>query len=610
MAGSFCCSASGVADLLVPPWVSPVWSAMVVVEVLGLSRLRTVGDAGGDAVAFSGTQTCRRPNTVDVVEKDRAWLADTAWVVRVACLLCNWSRVNSTLYPVTCKSCNELTPLCEQPCLSPLPMDMDCSPLSPILFSDVDMDILTDSSPTPPSYYHTPLNAILSVPPLHYKTLSVWKTFSQEQPTTWHSSEFAVPTMLYSPSFNAGTHTHWAAARRDNFASVASKPPVDWKPHTYHPWPFDATKDRIQDTSEAHWQGRPHHADIPHSASVATLVDEFERSLTLVIPSSGTDPIYRQRATSVRILPDHPVCPPPPQRESVGESIEPTLHLDNTPPPRFERESTAPLEQGNGQPSPPFEREEAEPFEQDKYRTCFPDLADQPRPLLDTASPTYTFPEPHAIPRAAPHVRPRPPTPPPSRRPSKSTYRSTDTTCHRAITTTINLAELPVAQVSVQASKRKQLQPNLGAGRALRQPSRCPQVLGDDGLELYGSGSGWEMPSSPKTALGLVLRSPTAARCSRRRRKVKVEEEEGGQYSPERRARLKQTRFAVPDPEDEGGESGRASPPERPRWTVTRASDSTRPMRGPGPLRSILRNKPAPYDKATTRHVERRATVP
>jgi len=82
--------------------------------------------------------------------------------------------------------------------------------------------------------------------------------------------------------------------------------------------------------------------------------------------------------------------------------------------------------------------------------------------------------------------------------------------------------------------------------------------------------------------------------------------DEGEHRRPERCVRTKRTRFIVPDSEDEREQDVKASPPRR-----TGSNNGTERAGGPGPLRSILRNKNAmPYDRALGRRRVRRASVP
>ncbi|KAF8551600.1 hypothetical protein OG21DRAFT_1512578 [Imleria badia] len=244
--------------------------------------------------------------------------------------------------------------------------------------------------------------------------------------------------------------------------------------------------------------------------------------------------------------------------EELDKSLAYLLNLLDTP-----------REQNNDRPPSPFEREATEPLEQDDDQR----LAS----LLDLADPA-------SLPT------PRPPTPPPSRRPSKLTRHN----FRLAPSTKTDHAELPVAQASVQAGKGAQLHPHQGAAWTPRpSPSRA-RVAGDEDDEEVGrGGSAWGV--GRRTALGLVSRTPPTTRA----RKQKGEEEA-------RRVRTKRTRFV----EDKGEKDGATSPAVRVRRTGS--NDDSKRAGGPGPLRSILRNKHAmPYDKTMVRHAgRRRASVP
>jgi len=473
---------------------------------------------------------------------------------------------------------------------------MDCPSISPILLSDMDMDILTDTLPPPWTQWNT-ISEHVPVPPFPHNTFapdSIWKTPVQEPPppTTQYNSGFAAPN---APSF-------------DRFVCAAPEPPA---PPIYHPCPLYAMSDRIQDTAKV-----PRRITTPHPSSIATLLDEFERSLMLVAdesPSFETDnqSDYNRhfKLTPPRIIEDerrihlprtndslatlalarsddHPDDPHPFEMEVIeplgeGQVQIPACFLTLHEPPSlpFKRESTA---QPPGDP-PPFERKPNVPLKKGPP-ACFLDLAGRPQPPVDQApSPTYTQPASPRAPRAShPLTRPRPPTP---RHNTRTTYPSA---LRLASTSKTDRAELPVAQASVPAGKSTQLPP----------PFRA-EALGDDELGGDGGRSGWGVPLGRRTPLGASLRAPAPVQCSRRRRE-EAEEGEG----KARRVHTKRTRFVVPGTEDEGDEDARASPGAHPRWT---SADSTRRTSGPGPLRSILRNKHAtPYDDAMVR----RASVP
>lgn len=459
---------------------------------------------------------------------------------------------------------------------------MDCSPLSPMLLTDVDMDILTDTPPTPPPW--TQWNAgCHPPPPFRHSTfapppsVSIWHT-PVPPSGTWQNAGFAP---LHAASF----HAHWDAAT----------PPE---------CPLNSNLVPYTHTPEIHRQQPPHRASSTyHPTSVATLVNAFERSLTLAMPSSGTDTqsdperdCERTLAHVIEDIPqtnesdvplatldpphakDRPDDSPPVQRDptdSLGEELDKSLayflNLLNAP---LERESTTPIEQGKDQPPPPFERETTEPLEQDEDRLSVPilDLTDPPPVSLPT---------------------PRAPTPPRSRRPSKLTRHNT----HLVLTTKGDHTALPAAQASVQAGKDAQPQPHQGAAWALLPPHRQVQMPGDDDDDEVG-GSGSARGLMRRTALGLVSRTPPTLRSSRRPRKP-----EG--VAEARRVRTKRTRFV-----EEAEEGDGTSPAARMRRTGS--NDESRRPSGPGPLRSILRNKHAmPYDKTMVRHAgRRRASVP
>jgi hypothetical protein len=501
-----------------------------------------------------------------------------------------------------------------------------------MLLSDVDMEILTDTSPASPwTQWNSIPEYYIPLPPFHHNAFvapppdSIWKTPVEEPPATRYSSGFDAPN---APSFHAAALAHWDAASNDGFAAAPeyfSNPnPL---PPAHHPCPLYAMSDRIQEAAEMHWQEPPHRVATPHPSSIATLLDEFERSLTLVAdepPSfeadNRSDYNRHLKLTPARIIndelqihplrpndssaplatldpgrsDDHPDNPYPFERKATellgeGQDHTPACFLNLHEP--FEQESTA---QPPGDP-PLFEKEPNIPLK--KGETYPPaDLADQP-PLDLVPFPTYTVPGPPAIPRASrahPFTCPRPPTPPPSRRPPRSPPRHNTRTTHLGIhrpatTSKIDRAELPVAQASVQAGKSAQ-QPRLGAARAPRPPPCRAQALGDDEVGGVGGGTGWGVLPGRRTALGAALRAPVPVR----RRREEADDEEG----KERRVRTKRTRFVTPDAEDDVEEDVKVSPGARPP-----GPDSNRRTSGPGPLRSILRNKHAmPYDKATVRH--------
>ena len=513
-----------------------------------------------------------------------------------------------------------------------------------MLLSDVDMDILTDTPPTPPwSQWNT---ICTPVPPFHHNTFppdSIWETPVQEipPPATQYRSGFDAPN---APSFRAAALAHWDTASNDSFVSAVPEPPVYFSnlnllPPVYHPCAPYAMSDRIQDTAKMHWQEPPHRVATPHPSSIATLLDEFERSLTLVAdepPSFEADNqgdyVRHFNLPPAHMIEDELQIHPPRPNDSCAPlaTLDPARSNDHSDDPHpFEREATEPLGEGQGhtpacflnlhepfeeestaQPPgdpPPFEREPNVPLKKSENPPA--DLADPPL-LGPVPFPTYTVPGPPIprAPRAAhPFTSPRPPTPPPSRRPSKPASRHNTRATHHhhsAITSKTDRAELPVAQASVQASKSAQLQPRLGAARVPLPPPCRAQVLGDDEVGGGGGGSGWGVPPGRRTALGAARRPPAPVRCSRRRRE-EADDDEGKERRPERRVRTKRTRFVTPDAEDEGEEDVKATPGARPP-----GPDSNRRTSGPGPLRSILRNKHAmPYDKAMVRHV-RRASVP
>ncbi|KAG8216956.1 hypothetical protein J3R82DRAFT_7238 [Butyriboletus roseoflavus] len=533
--------------------------------------------------------------------------------------------------------------------------DMDCLPPSPFLSSDVDMDVLTDTEPAPPSYDHIPwtqwipIPEYVPVPPLH--------------------NMFAAPQSVSIRQ--ADTHAYWDAAINDlpghTFASAAPEFSMDHHNlPTYHPGsldPINVTSDRTQDTVETHWQEPPHRAGAPDPTSVATLLDEFERSLTLVAddtPSSEADNRNDRNChlepTPACVIKDErriscepiAICPPQtnasdaplamldptcsidhpddsePGLNSVSdagennqdesslferESTEPLgegacfLNLRDSPPPPFDRESTEPLEDDQDQlpvdPLPPwFERETTEPLEQDEDRPSGY-MLDQPRRPLDPVSlPLDTVFE-------ASFTRPRQLTPPPSHRTKASHDTSTNKRTTRQsiarlvataravldakrLATNNNQDRIDLAQASVQARKRAQLQASLGGARVLR---------------------------------------PILARCGMGRREEGEGEEEAEKIRPasDRRERVKRTRFLVPDAEGDAEEDLAASTLARPRRTrgankttdaatsALAGSSSSRRTTASGPPRSILRNARAtamPYQKAAVRHAGRRASVP
>ena len=454
--------------------------------------------------------------------------------------------------------------------------DMDCSPLSPPLMTDVEMDILTDTPPATSSYDHTPWNTIaeyVSVPPFDYNAfvtpppLSIWQTAVQEPPhsATRHDSG-VMPPALYASSFH--TTSYWDAAAHGTahaFVSVAQEPAVDSNvsPHAYDTGP---TSDGVQNSAEVQWQEPPPRIGTPHPISVASLVDEFEQLFTLVTHSEADDWCDLDGdCEPTRLRED------PPQRNDSdvppvgseghtdnssafkmeatelheeGQNVTPTCFLNLHDPSllSFERELTAALEQDEDQPP---EREPTELVEE---------CEDQPASSLPV---------------------PRPPTPPPSRRRSKPARRDADT----VPATTGDHAGPPVAQTSVQACQLVQQLRHPADGRA--PPPLCLAQVGECGWVLGG-------PSKRRTALGLVRRPPAASRCRKGRG-----EEEVGAGRGERRVRKKRIRFVVPETEEGVGEAGAAG---------------TRRTGGPGPLRSILRNRHTmPYDKTKVR---RRASVP
>ncbi|KAI9569817.1 hypothetical protein HD554DRAFT_2087729 [Boletus coccyginus] len=513
---------------------------------------------------------------------------------------------------------------------------MDCSPLSPIPPSDVDMDILIDTPPAPPSYDHAPWagwNAIpeyVPVPSFHHNSfvapqpLSFWETPVQEPPPSaiQYSSRFAMPTTLDAPSFHAAAHTHGESSNLQGhtFVSAALEPPLDFSnlnylPPSCHPCTLDATSDQTQDTTDMCWQEQPYCIGTPHPTSIATLLGEFERTLTLVADETSEADLRSGHKHRLELTPARVEDSPNFEREATepleeGQDQSPAcfLSLRGLSPPPFERESTEPLEESDppGGP-PPLGRDPTKPFEQgeEQLPASFMDLIDQPRqPPGPAFLPTLAPPGPPTI--VHPLARPRPPTPPLPRRPSKSVPgHNTHTTRLAAsanrLTIKLDCAELPTAQSSVQAYKGAQLQLHAGASLLRRSPPCRSDTLGDDN-KVGGGGSGWGLPPRRRTPL-----------CSRRRLEEREGEEvmadEGEHRRPERCARTKRTRFVVPDSEDEREQDVKASPPLRPRRTGS--NNGTEQASGPGPLRSILRNKNAmPYDKALGRRRVRRASVP
>ena len=282
------------------------------------------------------------------------------------------------------------------------------------------------------------------------------------------------------------------------------------------------------------------------------------------------------------------------------------LNLFDSPPPPFEREPTEPLEEDQDQPPvdlpPPwFERKATELLEQDEERPPG-SLLDRPRRPLDPVSlpPDTVF--------EAPVAPPRPPTPPLSRSTKPATTHDTTTdkrTTRQSIArlvataravldakrlatnTNTNQDRIDLAQASVQASKRAQLQAQLGGARVLR---------------------------------------PLLARCGKAKREEDGGEERVEEVRPasERRGRTKRTRFLVPDADgtEEDLVAGALARPRRTRGvskpvdaatSALASSRSTRRTTATGPPRSILRNARAtamPYQKAVVRHAGRRASVP
>lgn len=520
---------------------------------------------------------------------------------------------------------------------------MDCLPPSPFLSSDVDMDILTDTAPAPPSY--------APVPPHHHTA------FVAPQPvSTWRTQ---------SP--HATIHTHWDAARNDlpghSFVAAASQPPVDssnlnFVP-TYHPCPLgpiNAMSGQVQDTIEIHWREPPHYAGTSHPTSVATLLDEFERSLTLVTdetppsePDNRSNYNFQPESTPTCVIEDEPlelIIGYPPQTNvsdvplTMLDSTPSNDHLDDSefgsnfvsnadertqddlppfakeavellgegndlnlhdPPPRpFERESTEPLEEGQDQPpgdppppSPRFESEATKPLDEDQPPVCFLQLADQPRRSLVSASLSFdTLPEVRPFARHVPRIvhplaHPRPPTPPPSRCPTKVGPSHGSSTNQRAT--------------------------SAGATFDTQRPSTSIHQERIDPAQV------------DERASGVGALRPLSVRCGRNARDVKGEED-GEEICPKRRDRTKRTRFVVPDAEDDAEDDPATRHFARPRRTggAGKATDAATPTLAgsssiglrrttvTGPLRPILRNARAtavPYQKTRLRHAGRRASV-
>ncbi|KAG6377318.1 hypothetical protein JVT61DRAFT_15107 [Boletus reticuloceps] len=475
------------------------------------------------------------------------------------------------------------------------PDDMDCSPISPPLLTDFDVDMLTDTPPTSPACDQTHWN---TVPPFHHipflapPPVSIWQIPVHEPP---HSSGLAAPTALYATS---ASHTHLDVARpklpEQPFVSVAPEPLVN---SNLLPYTLGAPHE-MSNRPEAQWQEPAHYAGTPYPTSLATLVDEFEQSLTLMTRSpeidNWSDPNPRYEST--------PAFTENPSRTTHLEwPVRSDAHLHDSP--LLNRGATEPLEEGQDEtlacfqnfcdpPPPPVESQATKSFEQSEDQ---PAIAHQQWPLIDPAF-LFALPEPPINPRA-PHAHPRPPTPPLSRRPSKLV------TVSLPATETAH-AGLPAAQASVQAGHNTQEKFLLGVGRTPRPNTGRSQTPVDR------RGCGWVPSSGRSTALGSV-------RCRRDRWVTEEGEEEEEELGhPGCHVRTTRTRFVVPGLEAEAEEKGVASPsragPVR-RIRFTRSDDGTRRTAGggePGLLRSILRNKQAtPYDREMARHA-RRASVP
>ncbi|KAH0826736.1 hypothetical protein J3R83DRAFT_5141 [Lanmaoa asiatica] len=529
--------------------------------------------------------------------------------------------------------------------------DMDCVPPSPFLSSDVDMDILTDTERAPPSYVPTPWTqwntipeyAPAIVPPLHHNTFvtaqpsPIWPVH-EPPPASQYSFGFTAQT-----SFHAAIHMHWDTARNDlpSFAPATPEPPVDFShpnflpppESTYHTCPLSPTNAM----REVHWQEPPLRASTPHPTSMATFLDEFERSLTLVTdetPSSEDNRSDHSRhfepAPPCAIEDELPIALEPiaihPSRtnvsaashgmlnparsnnrpddapllerqatEPLGEGQDQTLtcFLDfhDPPHPSSERESTEPREEGQDPPPGPFEWEVAEPPEQgeeDQPPAGFLDPADRPqRPLAIVSLPADVAPQP-PVSRPAPPVvytlaRLRPPTPPPFRRPSKPAPSSNTRPTRQS---PARLASDALAALDLKHPATNQ------DYRDLAQTS----VQASKRAHLGGAKVSRRLP----------------AQCSGAGR---VTQEQDGDARPasDRRDHTKRTRFVMPAPEDEVEEDLTMGTPARPRRAraakttdaamfTTAGSSSTRRTTTPGPPRSILRNARAttmPYQMTT-----------
>ncbi|KAF8137660.1 hypothetical protein EV363DRAFT_1581215 [Boletus edulis] len=409
------------------------------------------------------------------------------------------------------------------------PDDMDCSPISPILLTDFDVDMLPPTSPA--CHHHTPWTHWNTVPPfLAPPPVSIWQIPVHEPP---HSSGLAAPTALYATS---ASHTHLDVARSNlpeqPFVSVAPELLVN----------SNLLRHGMSNRPEAQWREPAHYAGTPYPTSLATLVDEFEQSLTLMTRSSEvdnwSDPDPRYEST--------PAFTKNPSRTTDSEwPMRSDDHLHDSPllnSGATEDQTLACFQNFCDPPPPPVESQATEPFEEseDQPATCF----------LDTAHrPLFALPEPPINPRA-PHAHPRPPTPPLSRRPSKHV------TVSLPATETAH-AGLPAAQASVQAGRNTQEKFLLGVGRT-PQPN-----TGRSQTPVDRHGRGWVPSSGRSTALGSVLCTPTAVRYRERRVTEEGEEEEEEEELVHAgcHVRTTRTRFVVPGLEEEAeAEKGVASP--------------------------------------------------